>query len=196
MRVKQVYRVPVLATAVAISLALAAAAQTKNNKFAGIAIKNFGCVNENYYRGAQPQEKDYAALASLGVKTVIDLEREGEASEQRLVEANGMKFFRLPMNTTSKPDADTVERFLNLVNDPSNQPVYVHCHGGRHRTGVMTAIYRLTHDNWSADQAYGEMKQYEFNKGFGHSALKDYVYGYEVETREAIKAHAGGGAKK
>lgn len=194
----------VSAVLVALSMVVLAAAETKTTKLSRIAIKNFGCVSENYYRGAQPQKQDYAALASLGVKTVIDLECEGETDEQEMVESNGMKFFRFGMNTTDRPDSQTVGQFLKIVNDPANQPVFVHCHGGRHRTGVMTAIYRLTHDRWTADQAYAEMKQYEFGKGFGHGALKDYVYEYRANLdkqngaggEQGAKAVAGGRAKK
>lgn len=193
----------VSAVLVALSIAVLAAAETKTNKLSRISIKNFGSVNENYYRGAQPQKQDYAALASLGVKTVIDLEREGEANEQHMVESNGMQFFRFEMNTSDRPDSKIVARFLKIVNDPANQPVFVHCHGGRHRTGVMTAIYRLDHDKWTADQAYSEMKQYDFGKGFGHGALKDYVYEYFAGldpqhtggSKESVKASVGSGSR-
>ena len=71
------------------------------------------------------------------------------------------------------------------MNDPANQPVYVHCQGGRHRTGVMTAIYRLTHDGWNADRAFAEMKLYEFEKGFGHAALKSFVYDFYAKLTHA-----------
>jgi len=166
------------AVLLALAMAVSAAAGSRTDKLSAIAIKNFGCVNENYYRGAQPQKQDYASLASLGIKTVVDLQRDGEANEMQMVESKGMKFFRLEMTTTDRPDPRTVSRFLNIVNDPANQPVFVHCHGGRHRTGVMTAIYRLTHDDWTADRAFAEMKEYEFGKGFGHGPLRDYVYDY------------------
>jgi protein tyrosine/serine phosphatase len=184
---------------VALSMAVLASAHTKNEKFANIHIQNFGCVNENYYRGAQPNSADYAALAGLGIKTVVDLEREGEAEEQKMVESNGMKFFRIAMDTTSRPEREKVDLFLKIVNDPASQPVFVHCHGGRHRTGVMTAVYRMSHEGWTASQAYDEMKQYEFGKGFGHGALKDYVYDYfaQIESKngEGRNTAAAGGAK-
>lgn len=170
--------VPVVAC---LSMVAMASARVSNEKFANIRIHNFGCVNENYYRGAQPEGADYAALAGLGVKTVVDLQRQGEADERRMVESNGMKFFRIPMTTTSRPQREAVDEFLKIVNNPSNQPVYVHCRGGRHRTGVMTAVYRMTRESWTASQAYNEMKQYEFEKGFGHGALKDYVYSYYAQ---------------
>jgi protein tyrosine/serine phosphatase len=141
-------------------------------------IKNFGCVNESYYRGAQPKEEDYRELSLMGVKTVIDLQREGEADEQRMVEAAGMKFYRIPMSDKAWPAPEQTAEFLKIINDPANQPIFVHCKGGRHRTGAMTAIYRMTHDDWTADQAFQEMKQYDFDYGYGHGALKDYVYAY------------------
>src|SRR5215468_4005703 len=70
---------------------------TQRTKTSNIQIKNFGCINERYYRGAQPKEKDYADLASMGVKTVIDLQRDGNSAEPSLVRLAGMNFYRIPM---------------------------------------------------------------------------------------------------
>ena len=118
---------------------------------------------------------------------VIDLQRGGDPREQGMVEASGMKFTRIEMTTTDTPAAGDVEKFLKLVNDPANQPVYVHCAGGRHRTGVMTAAYRMTHDNWTADQAYAEMKKYKFETLLGHPELKSFVYDF-FQARTAAAA--------
>ncbi|HEY3137296.1 MAG TPA: tyrosine-protein phosphatase [Blastocatellia bacterium] len=165
---------PVILILALISVAQAA----QRDKLSQCRIKNFGCINEKFYRGAQPKAQDYADLASMGVKTVIDLQREGSDEEQALVEEQGMKFYRVGMSDKSQPSVEQVEAFLKLVNDPANQPVFVHCAGGRHRTGAMSAIYRITHDGWTADRAFGEMKQYDFEHGAGHGALKHYVYDY------------------
>jgi protein tyrosine/serine phosphatase len=157
------------------TLTVASVAQRDASK---IRIKNFGCINETFYRGAQPRERDYADLAAAGVKAVIDLQQDGEAQEQQLVEAAGMKFYRIGLSDSSWPSPEKTAQFLKIVNDPGNQPVFIHCHGGKHRAGAMTAIYRVTHDGWSADRAYDEMKHYDFESGFGHGALKAYVYDY------------------
>ncbi len=164
-----------LIVAVAVLSAAHAAQLDKSPK---AHIKNFGCVNEKLYRGAQPKPQDYADLAAMGVKTVIDLQREGKDDERAMVEAQGMKFYRIGMSDKSQPRVEQVETFLKLVNDSANQPVFVHCAGGRHRTGAMSAIFRMTHDGWTADQAFKEMKQYDFEYGMGHGALKRYVYDY------------------
>ena len=175
--------------AVTISLAILSAAQSaQRDKSSDIQIKNFGCVNETFYRGAQPKERDYADLAAIGVKTIIDLQRDGKDGEQALVEAQGMKFYRIGMSDKGQPSTQQAELFLKIVNDPANQPVFVHCAGGRHRTGAMSAIYRLTHDGWSADQAFQEMKRYDFEYGMGHGSLKRYVYDYysQIEQRGVV----------
>jgi protein tyrosine/serine phosphatase len=189
LRLSRFITVPASAILALVFFAAAQAAQRDN--VANIRISNFGCINEKFYRGAQPARRDYADLAALGVKTIIDLQQDGERDEQQLVEAAGMKFYRIGLRDNAWPTEAQASQFLSLVGDPSNQPVFVHCHGGRHRAGAMTAIYRMTHDGWSADQAYGEMKQYEFDKGFGHSALKDYVVDYQRHlNRNGVAASA------
>lgn len=164
----------IAALLVAVALAFPAAAQTKP----GVTIDNFGRVNAKYFRGAQPGGRDYADLHALGVKTIIDLTQDGDVSEAGIVKGLGMKFFRVPMTTRRTPTAQQIQQFLTIVNDPANQPVYVHCQGGRHRTGVMTAIYRMTADGWTADRAFGEMKRFKFGADFLHPEFKKFVYAY------------------
>jgi len=174
---------------VVAALAILSGAQTaQGDKSSKTQIKNFGCINGTFYRGAQPKERDYADLAAMGVKTVIDLQRNGKEGEQSLVEAQGMKFYRIPMSDSETPSAAHAELFLKLVNDPANQPVFVHCAGGRHRTGAMSAIYRITHDGWSADQAFLEMKRYDFDYGMGHGSLKRYVFAFysQIEDKGVV----------
>ncbi len=149
----------------------------------GVNIDNFGQINSNYYRGAQPDRADFDGLKRLGIKTVIDLQEKGERDEPEWVRVAGMKFFNLRLSSTRAATASETEYFLKLVNDPANWPIFVHCAGGRHRTGEMTAIYRISHDGWSADQAYQEMKQYRYYSIGGHGSLKDHVYSFHREYR-------------
>ena len=164
-----------------------------------ISIDNFGRINDNYYRGAQPAGRDFADLATLGIKTVIDLTKDGRDDEKAIVERLGMKFYRIPMTTSDRPSDAAVARFLKLVSDPAQQPVYVHCQGGRHRTGVMTAVYRMTHDSWTPDQAYAEMKRFRFEGFPGHPKLKSFVFDYyaQLAQREFAGEHTvAAGASK
>ncbi len=143
-------------------------------------LKNFGKINENYYRGSQPKNDELGRLKAIGIKTVIDLRKDREENEEQQVRDLGMQYFNIPLKSSKPATPEQTAYFLRLVDDPKNWPVYVHCKGGRHRTGALTAIYRITHDGWNADRAYQEMKEFDFNNGLlgGPSAQKKFVYSY------------------
>ena len=178
----------------AVSVFAPAAAQARSEaataaNLAAIRIDNFGQVGPMFYRGAQPDGGDYANLKALGVKTIIDLTGgDGDPAEPALTEQAGMTYVHIPMTTHEAPTTAQLDQFLKLVNDPASQPVYVHCVGGRHRTGVMTAAYRMSHDGWTADRAFSEMKQYKFGADFLHPEFKEFVYGYRAATSAAAAA--------
>jgi tyrosine-protein phosphatase SIW14 len=151
-----------------------------------IQIDNFGKVNDTYYRGAQPQTRDYAALAKIGVKTIINLTSDdADPAEKGLVERAGLRYVQIPMTTDKAPTPAQLTEFFGIVTDQASQPVYVHCVGGKHRTGVMTAAYRMNFEGWTADRAFKEMKQYKFGADFLHPAFKSFVYKYQPEPKIA-----------
>lgn len=156
-----------------------------------IRIDNFGRVDSTLYRGSQPEGRDYADLKALGIKTIVNLTSDdAEPNEKGMAEAAGLAYVQIPMTTHTPPTPAQLAQFLDLVNDPASQPVYVHCVGGRHRTGVMTASYRMTHEGWTADQAFKEMKQYNFGADFLHPEFKDFVYQYHPDAGHAVAANA------
>jgi len=146
--------------------------------FSNIKIRNFGQMDQRFYRGAQPNEQDYKDLKGLGIKTVIDLRSDPQSYEKGDVEALGMRYINIPMSDSDYPKTEQVNQFLKLVDDSSTGKFFVHCAGGRHRTGVMGAVYRFNHYHWNFDQVYAEMKDYDFYTRFGHGKLKDFVQDY------------------
>ena len=156
------------------------------------AIKNFGKVNDNYYRGSQPDRSQLAALKAMGVKTIIDLRRDYIPEERQWADELGLHYFNLPLKASKAATKEQTEYFLRLVNDPANGPVFVHCKGGRHRTGAMTGVYRISHDGWTAEQAFDEMKKYDFDDGFfgGPSAQRKFVFEF-YEQRQKPDRSAG-----
>ena len=149
-----------------------------NPNFPNVKIKNFGQMDDRFFRGARPKDEDYKALAELGVKTVIDLTDNSRAQEQPAVEAAGLRYINIPMVDKSYPSIEQVNEFLKVVNDPETGKFFVHCAGGRHRTGVVGAVYRFNHDGWTLEQVLAEMNQYDFGSGFGHGKQKDFVKDY------------------
>lgn len=166
-------------------------AQAQSQRDLAVDIENFGRINERFYRGAQPDRNGFAQLKSLGVKTVIDLREDREPEAAGWVRGLGMQYFNIPLLSTRPATDEQSAYFLKLANDPNNWPVYVHCAGGRHRTGEMTALYRITNDGWTADRAYQEMKQFKWYSWGGRGPLKDYVYDYYNRYATSLIAKVG-----
>ena len=148
-------------------------------------IKNFGQMDERFFRGAQPKEDEFKELAALGIRTVIDLRADPVGYEKGIVESLGMKYINIPMVGKKYPTEEAVRAFLKVVNDPNTGSFFVHCAGGRHRTGAMGAVYRFQLYNWTFEQVYAEMKKFDFYTSWGHGAFKDFVRDYYERTLSA-----------
>jgi len=165
-----------------------------SGKFPSITIKNFGQMDDHFYRGAQPKDDEYKELAELGVKTVIDLRDDPMPFAKSAAEAAKMHYVSIPMSDKDYPKDADIEAFLRTAADESNWPFYVHCAGGRHRTGLMGAMYRFNHDGWDYDRVYAEMKNYDFYTRWGHGDIKKYVgdYWHRIQTKAAAEKSAAG----
>jgi protein tyrosine/serine phosphatase len=187
MKFNKVFPSSLAALALVLTLSVLSFAKGNESNFPNIKIKNFGQMDDRFYRGARPKEEDYKALAALGIKTVIDLTDNSRAYEQPAVEAAGLHYVNIPLVDISYPSTEQVDAFLKVVDDPSTGKFFVHCAGGRHRTGIMGAVYRFTHDHWNFDQAYAEMLQYDFYTSNGHGKQKDFVQDYwqQFQSKQA-----------
>jgi protein tyrosine/serine phosphatase len=178
-----------------ILLSAAAAAQSVTPQdFSQVNIKNFGQMDARFFRGAEPKRlEDFEALKALGIDTIIDLQAKPEPQEKGWVESLGMRYVNIPMIEKKYPRPEHVAEFMKLVDDPSTGEFYLHCAGGRHRTGALGAVYRYEKYGWDYTQVYAEMKKFDFYTSWGHGAFKDFVKDYyeQVQTRTTT---ANGGA--
>jgi protein tyrosine/serine phosphatase len=157
---------------------------------AGVGIKNFGLVDGRIYRGAQPKDDDFAALKALGVETIIDLRLDAKKSSKANAEAAGLRYVNIGIDGHKKPTAEHVAAFFKTLDENPDAKVYMHCAGGRHRTGSMVAAYRMTRGNWTLDQAYAEMLAYDFYTRNGHGGFKTFVEDYARTAGTAGQATA------
>lgn len=146
-------------------------------------LKRFQATRAGVYmRAAQPTEFGLNHLVKRhGVKTVVSLQlwdwrlKSGLADwgdpdgekESDYVNGLGANYVQWPMGDEKYWPWLTpwqFERFFELLDDPRNWPVAVHCMGGRHRTGTLSALFRLEYDRWPIEKALAEMYSFDFGQ--------------------------------
>lgn len=145
-------------------------------------IDRFHEVNEHLYRGAQPTESGFKYLATIGVKTVLDLREHDErsAAEERVVTGLGMRYINVPMSGLTPPTEAQTIQILKLLEDSTNGAVFVHCKAGKDRTGAVIGAYRVDHDHWNNAQALKEARA--IGMSFFQIPRQNYILAFQPRT--------------
>jgi len=146
----------------------------------GAACENFGQVGPGLYRGAEPDDACLDRLAARGIRTIVNLRDERDASERERSRAAalGMRYVNQPMSGFGRPALPEVRTILATLLAAEGQPVFVHCKRGRDRTGVVIAAYRMAHDGWAADRAVDEAKR--FGLAWWQVRMKRFIQEFEA----------------
>ncbi|MCE9565895.1 MAG: dual specificity protein phosphatase family protein [Planctomycetes bacterium] len=147
-------------------------------RFQYIHAKRFREVTpERFYRSGQMTAAGLREIvAKNGIKTVINLQHEepdpmlldrwmgsGVVRESELCHDLGVKYLLLtpdviPKNLPKDQVPPVVDEFLSILDNEANYPVLIHCKAGLHRTGRLTAIYRMEYHGWSQGEALRELR--------------------------------------
>jgi tyrosine-protein phosphatase SIW14 len=166
-----------LSAMLVLLLAAATVAQTPDDH---PELPRFHQLNEELYRGAQPRAGGLRRLAELGVVTVLNLR--GSNARTRMDEAEakslGLKYFNVPLPVWGRPSDSSIRRVMEIIAAAENRPVFVHCKDGVDRTGMIVALYRMSHDGWLPDVATAEamhngMRSYQY-------WMRDYIHDFYV----------------
>jgi len=159
--------------------------KSKTSEQKEIVLENFHKVSDNLYRGARQNAEGYKKLKEMGIKTIVNLRTSNK--EEKIVKEAGLNYVFIPTKTSKLGD-DTIEKFLAVVSDKNNWPVFVHCYHGSDRTGAAVASYRIVFENYTPEEAHKEMTT--GNYGF-HSMWKNiekYIKGLNKEKIEKWRA--------
>jgi protein tyrosine phosphatase (PTP) superfamily phosphohydrolase (DUF442 family) len=124
-------------------------------------LPNFARISDALYRGAQPTAEGMRELEKLGVKTVVNLR--SFHSDRDELRGTGLRYAHIECKAWH-PEEEDVVRFLAILRDPANQPVFVHCQHGADRTGMMVASYRVVEQGWTTEQATEELPRFGFHE--------------------------------
>ncbi len=164
-----------------VSTVLAAAVQTPGNETLSGA-RNYTRVDATVACGGATDPAAFAELKRRGFVAVVNLRLARETganveAEAEAVSEAGLKYFHLPMDG-AHPTADVADRFLGVVTDAANQPVYIHC-ASANRVGSMWLIKRVLADGWDVDEATQEAEAI----GLRSPTLKQFSFDYIASHR-------------
>ena len=169
-------RLTVPSVAVVLSLLCATAfAQDATNS---AELPRFQQVSEKLYRSGQPRDGGLIRLRELGINTIINLRGASKQTRAEGAEARalGFNYYNVALPNWGRPQDGRVARVLDLIAAPESGKVLVHCKDGVDRTGTIVAIYRMTHEGWTSNQALAEAERSGMRKT--QFWMRDYVEDY------------------
>lgn len=149
-------------------------------------LSNFHKISDTIYRGGQPLGDGFFRLKRLGIQVIINLRVVD--TDIFHVESAGLKYYHISFKPHIPRDADVI-RFLKILKEYKDTPVYIHCYHGSDRTGMLCAIYRIFFQGWDKNKALHEM----IHGGFGfHEFFQQNLISYikKVDVN-AIREKAG-----
>ena len=154
----------------------------------GVEIPRFSTLAEGIYRGGQPNEQGFLFLKRIGIKTIVNLRAEDNEGER--VHELGMNYVHIPIRLIfpwSKVSESSIQKYFDVIDNPDNYPIFVHCRRGADRTGALSALYRVKNQSWPAEKAWSEARVIGLHWWYRglKSQVREFIRARVVETRPA-----------
>ncbi len=143
------------------------------------------------------------------IRTVINLQEENEdpfmpeewlakphIRESDICKQYGLNYYALfGSETVPQDDAaagqrpKVIDHYLKILDDPKNYPILLHCRAGLHRTGCLTAIYRMEFEKRTPAQAIEELRANGFGtfaSTTGNIYIQQYIEQYRPGVRNTV----------
>jgi protein tyrosine phosphatase (PTP) superfamily phosphohydrolase (DUF442 family) len=119
-------------------------------------VHNAFRATETIYSGSQPEgDEAFAALAKLGVKTIISVD--GSKPDTATARKHGLRYIHLPYGYDGVPTNRIVE--LAKAAASAAGPFFVHCHHGKHRGPAAVAVMCEATAGWTTNHAEAWLRE-------------------------------------
>ena len=144
-----------------------------------------------YRDGARSVHELGVAVEKVKARTVVSLIDDAEfadpgkpqfAQEPGYLASRGVQYQRIAVTAGGWPTSEDIQLFLTTAQDPSKQPILLHCAQGVRRTAMFVAAYQ------ESVMGYDKQKAKAAIISFGHSAdtiddIKRFIDNYDPQTR-------------
>lgn len=146
-------------------------------------LHNLFALGTNVYTGSSPEgEEGFAALAKLGVKTIITVD--GAKPNLDLARKYGMRYAHIPHGYDGV--GANVQAQLIKAAQTVPGPIYVHCHHGIHRSPAAVAVICMANNGWTP--AWGEAWLKTAGTGSNYVGLYQTVREFRPPSAERLSA--------
>ncbi len=145
-------------------------------------VVNASCPAPGVATAGQPAAGDWAAIAALGYRTVLDLRQPSEArghDEPAAVRAAGLRYIAMPLDAGSLTDRH-FDRFRTLIGNSRATPLFVHC-ASANRVGPLVLAWLMLDRGVPKAEAVARAKAL----GMRSQALEDKALAYVAAQRGA-----------
>jgi protein tyrosine phosphatase (PTP) superfamily phosphohydrolase (DUF442 family) len=116
-------------------------------------------------------------IKKFGYASIINLRQASEnganlEEEEAAAKAAGIRYYSIPFNG-AMPDPAVVDKFLDAITSPGNEPAFIHC-AGAGRAATMWFVKRMVVDHWDVERAEKEATAL----GMNNPALKQFAINY------------------
>ncbi len=127
---------------------------------------NFHIVNKGVWRSSQPNKESLIRMKNFGLKTIVNLRGDSTTDvwESKIADSLMLHYFNIPLDAGKKQSDKKLNEILSIVLNHSNQPVLIHCLGGKDRTGMVVGIYELISKMKSLNEVHKEMLMYGYDE--------------------------------
>lgn len=151
---------------------------------------NEGDVAPGVFRANHPTDKRFEGYARKGVKTVLNLRNDVDYAPVKLAQEScsryGLNYVTFPMAPRRAPKKQELLDLIALF-PKLEKPILIHCKSGADRTGLASAIWLLTQEAATLEQAQKEL-------GLKYLHLKDFETGVldaVLESYNEFQHHMG-----
>jgi tyrosine-protein phosphatase SIW14 len=164
-------------------------------------LRNFHVIQDGvlYRSGQMTLDGLKRVIHDHGIKTVVTL-RDAvrpdrptpDVAEEEYCKKEELTYVRISPRPWWAPDGSVpgdqgVQKFLEVMRDPANYPVLIHCFAGVHRTGAHCAVYRMELNHWTNEQAIAEMVAHGYDNISDEMDLLTYLEQYVPGWRKQQK---------
>jgi protein tyrosine/serine phosphatase len=151
-------------------------------------VPNLHRISPTLYRSEQPTALGMRNLEKLGIRTIINLRAFNDDADE--VRGTNLRTERTKILTWRVDDRHVIE-VMRMLRKTENGPFLIHCQHGADRTGLMSAMYRMLEQDWSAADALEELTE----GGYGYHSMwrniRRYVGTVDVARLRSAIADSG-----